>query len=98
VVTGCHSVLVSEFASKEQRAATEEVLGNIYITENKYRLPACVDARSAVYDTAGDYTIYHVALDHNDYYMNYGIFANGLLVESCSRRYLKEMSLMTLIE
>jgi hypothetical protein len=98
VVTGCHSVLVSEFASKDQRAATEEVLGNIYITENKYRLPACVDNRSTVYDTAGDYTIYHVALEHDDYYMNYGIFANGLLVESCSRRYLKEMSLMTLIE
>lgn len=98
VVTGCHSVLVGEFASKEQRAATEEVLGNIYITENKYRLPACVDNRSKVYDTKGDYTIYHLALEHDDYYMNYGIFANGLLVESCSRRYLKEMSLMTLIE
>lgn len=30
--------------------------------------------------------------------MNYGIYANGLLVESCSRRYLKEMSNMSLIE
>ena len=28
----------------------------------------------------------------------YGIYANGLLVESCSQRYLKELSNMDLIE
>jgi len=38
-----------------------------------------------------------VALENDDYYMNYGIYANGLLVESCSKRYLKEESNMELI-
>lgn len=98
VVTGCHSVLVDEFVSPEQRATTAEVLGNIYVTENKYRLPACVDDRSAIYDKPGTYAIYHLALEHDNYYMNYGVYANGLLVETCSKRYLKELSHMTLIE
>jgi uncharacterized protein (UPF0218 family) len=35
------------------------------------------------------YTILHLDLDNEDYYMNYGIYANGLLVETCSQRYLK---------
>jgi len=29
--------------------------------------------------------------------MNYGIYANGLLVESCSKRYLIELSKMEII-
>ena len=75
-----------------------EVNGNTYVTDGKYRLPACADERTSVYDTEGNYTIYHLALENDDYYMNYGIYANGLLVESCSKRYLKELSGMTLIE
>jgi hypothetical protein len=30
--------------------------------------------------------------------MNYGIYANGLLVESCSKRYLAELSGMKLLK
>jgi hypothetical protein len=74
------------------------VNGNIYITDKKYRLPACIDHRATVYETAGTYTIYHLALENDNYYFNYGIYANGLLVETCSQRYLKEYSNMTLIE
>jgi hypothetical protein len=42
--------------------------------------------------------IYHIALENEDYYMNYGIYANGLLVETCSKRYLSELSDMVMIE
>jgi hypothetical protein len=73
-----------------------ELLGDIYVTEKKYRLPACVDERASVYEVPGDYTIYHIALENDNYYWNYGIYANGLLVESCSKRYLKELSGMDL--
>jgi hypothetical protein len=51
-----------------------------------------------VYETPGTYTIYHLALEHDDYYYNYGIYANGLLVETCSKRYLQELANMELIE
>jgi hypothetical protein len=40
------------------------------------------------------YSIYTL----EDYYMNYGIYANGLLVETCSQRYLKKLSGMEIIE
>lgn len=98
IITGCHSILVDEFLSEEQRQRVIEINGKIYVTDNKYRLPVCADPRATVYNTPGTYTIYHLALENDNYYMNYGIYANGLLVESCSKRYLKELSNMTLIE
>ena len=98
IITGCHSILVDSFTSEEQKQQTLEVNGNIYVTDNKYRLPICADSRASVHETPGTYTIYHLALENDDYYMNYGIFANGLLVESCSKRYLTELSSMRLIE
>jgi hypothetical protein len=99
VLTGCHSILVDEFVSEEQKQKAIEINENrLCVTDRKYRLPACVDERTTVYEIPGTYTIYHLALENPDYYMNYGIYANGLLVETCSRRYLKELSGMELIE
>jgi hypothetical protein len=98
VLTGSHSILVDRFADQEERSAVVETLGEIYITDGKARLPACVDLRAAVYEQEGTYTIYHIALDHHDYFMNYGVYANGLLVETCSKRYLKELAGMELLE
>jgi hypothetical protein len=97
IITGCHSILVDEFISEEQRQKTIEVNGDTYVTDRKYRLPACADERASVYEVPGTYTIYHFALENNDYYMNYGVYANGLLVETCSKRYLKELSGMTIM-
>ena len=101
VITGCHSILVENSTSvvnAEQIEKVKEVNGGIYLTDDKLRLPACVDERASVYDIVGNYTIYHLALEHEDYFMNYGIYANGLLVETCSKRYLSELSNMSLIE
>ena len=99
VVTGCHSILVEDFFSEEQREKTMEYnRGRVFITDNHYRLPAFLDDRATIYEPAGTYTIYHLALENDDYYMNYGVYANGLLVETCSKRYLKEKAGMSLIE
>ena len=95
VITGCHSILVDEFKEGE-REKTIKINGDAYVTEKKYRLPACVDDRTTVYETPGNYTIYHFALENDDIYNNYGVYANGLLVESCSIRYLMELSNMTI--
>jgi len=97
VLTGCHSILVDKFASEEERENTINVNGDTFVTDKKYRLPACADERASVYEIPGKYTIYHLALENEDYYTNYGIYANGLLVESCSQRYLKEFSEMTFL-
>ena len=89
---------MDEFESTEQKEKVEKSMGRIYLTDDYYRLPAFIDQRATVYPTAGNYTIYHVALASDSYLGNYGIYANGLLVESCSIRFLKELSEMDLLE
>jgi hypothetical protein len=74
------------------------VNGDVYVTDNKYRLPACVDERTSIYEIPGNYKVYHLALENEDYYMNYGIYANGLLVETASKRSMKELSDMIFLE
>lgn len=98
VITGCHSILVDRFADEDQKEKTIMVNGDTYVTDRKYRLPACVDKKSSVYETKGIYTIYHFALENEDSYMNYGVYANGLLVETCSQMNMKVFSKMTMIE
>jgi surface protein len=97
VITGCHSVLVNNFKDDNQREQTSKILGQIYVTDDKYRLPICLDEKAEVYEKEGSYTVYHIALENENYTWNYGIFANGLLVESCSKRYLKERAGMTVV-
>jgi hypothetical protein len=94
VLTGCHSILVDKFEDDEQRDQTRKINGGIYVTDKKYRLPVCADPRASIYEKAGKYMVYHIALENDDYYMNYGIYANGLLVESTSKRFLDEYKVM----
>jgi hypothetical protein len=92
IITGCHCILINEFESDEQRNKTIEIMNRVFITDDKYRLPACVDNKSIVYEIPGNYTIYHLSLENENEYWNYGIYANGLLVESISKRQLRELS------
>ena len=94
-ITGCHSILVPSMTD-DQWENTKAVHKEIYITDNHFRLIACADEKAEPYNKEGFMNIYHIALEHEDYYMNYGIYANGLLVESCSKRYLMEFSNITL--
>ena len=91
IITGCHSILVDDFKD-DQRDRTLEILSDIYVTDNKYRLPACIDDRTKLSDISGMFMIWHFALENENYFGNYGIWANGLLVETCSKRYLTEIS------
>jgi hypothetical protein len=97
VLTGCHCILVDSIKSEEELEQIIEVNGRLCSTDDKYRLPVCVDERSTVYEVPGTHTIYHMALEHDDYFMNYGIYANGLLVESTSKRFMDTIK-MTLAE
>ena len=90
-LTGYHSILVDNL-TREQRNQTEEIMKKIYITDDKYRLITCLDNRAELIEDEKKYTIYHFALENDNYYYNYGVYANGLLVESSSLRYMKEFS------
>jgi hypothetical protein len=98
VITGCHAILVDNFKDEQEKEKVFNLYKDIYVTEGKYRLPACLDDRSSVYEISDNFTIYHLALENDNYYSNYGIYANGLIVETCSKRYLREIANVQLIE
>ena len=96
IITGCHSILETKLTQKQEEK-TVDLFGELYVTDEKYRLMAYIDDRAKPYEVEGDFSIYHIALENDDYYTNYGIYANGLLVETCSKRTLTELSNMTLL-
>jgi hypothetical protein len=97
IITGSHSILVDKL-TEWQWILTKKTLGDIYVTDNKFRLMAFLDPKTIPYKHTQKVNIWHLALQNNNYYSNYGVYANGgLLVETCSKRYLKELSGMTLI-
>jgi hypothetical protein len=97
VITGCHSILVQEL-TEEERALSLELQGKIYATDRLYRLIAAADKRAQPYEKEGVFNIWHLALENDNYYYNYGIYANGLLVETTSLRMIKEQSGMDLVQ
>jgi len=99
VITGCHNILVDDFKDDDEREESNVVNGKHgdCITEGKYRLPAYVDKLASVYEVSGSYIIYHFALENDDYYMNYGVYANGLLVESTSKRFIDENTMTEIV-
>jgi hypothetical protein len=89
--TGYHSILVNNLTD-EQIEKTREIVSMLFKTDDKYRLIASLDPKAEEITEEGEYTIYHFALEHEDIFMNYGVYANGLLVESNSIRNMKEYS------
>jgi len=94
-ITGCHSILEFPITDK-QKEDTIAHLGELFVTDKKYRLMACVDERAEPWNSENTYTIWHFALEHENDRMNYGVYANGgLLVETCSIYFLKNKSNMS---
>ena len=84
-LTGCHALLVDNISSHQYEKSVQE-LGQLYITDGKYRLMAMLDDKAKPWNKEENVKVWHVCLDHFDPEMNYGIYANGLLVESISER------------
>jgi surface protein len=97
VITGEHSILVDKLSEQEKEGAIQ-FWSKINVTDDKYRLPAFVDEKSIPYEQSGTFNIYHIALEHENEMKNYGVYANGLLVESCCLHNLKNKKGMTLIK
>jgi hypothetical protein len=95
VMTGSHALLVNSLTQGEKEAV-KTFYGKLFITDPMYRFPVSLDTRAEIYEDEGEHTIYHIALENDDLFKNYGIYANGLLVESCSKNYLKNWANMIL--
>ena len=89
VVTGCHALLVDTLTD-QQRNKIIELFGKVYVTDDLYRLMVCIDKEP--YNKEGVFNIWHFSLENSDSYMNYGIWANGILAETSSKRMMKEYS------
>lgn len=96
-ITGNHCILYTKL-DEDLKSRVKSHMNDVYVTEGYYRVPACLDERAESYDKEGPATIWHFALENDSVYENYGVFANGLLVESSSIRYMTELSNMELIE
>jgi hypothetical protein len=93
-ITGCHSILEFPITEKQKEDIIAH-LGKLFVTDKKYRLMAYLDERAEPWDSKGIYKIWHFALENPDESMNYGVYANGgLLVETCSIRFLQKKSNM----
>lgn len=95
-ITGEHCTLHRKLSHEFEENVIKH-MGDIYITEYQYRVPACIDERAVPYEGTGPATIWHFALENHNIYHNYGVYANGLLVESCSIQYLTELSNMEFV-
>lgn len=95
-ITGCHSILVDHL-SEEARQTTQRDTGKIFATEEKYRLMAYIDPKAEPYKKAGEFQIWHLSLENDHYFANYGVYANGLLVESASKRMMRDYSGMKFV-
>ena len=97
ILTGNHSILVDQI-SEEQREKTKQITGDVFYTDGKIRLLAQLDDRADEYFDNEAHNIYHLALENDNPFKNYGIYANGgLLVETASIRTMEEMSGMDLL-
>ena len=83
-------------SSELRQEVKKETKGKIYCTDEKYRVMAYLDKKTKPYRKEGDFEIWHFSLEHPDDYMNYGIYANGLLVETASKRMMADYSDMIL--
>ena len=96
IVTGCHSLLVDKIEPKYKEKHIK-LMKELYVTSGKYRLMAFIDEKAEPYISPGDQEIWHLALEHENTACNYGIYANGLLVETASIDTMRETGGLVLI-
>ena len=97
-LTGEHCLLYKKSEiSEAKRREVREHMGDDYITETFHRVPACLDEKREAYRGHGPATIWHFALEHNNLYNNYAVWANGILVETCSIDFLTKKARLELV-
>ena len=98
VITGFHARLVDEYKDHEEMEKAGELVHEEDKVDNKFKLPAYIDESSSVYEEKGFHNVYHVVLENENVKGKYGIYANGMLVESCSQFDMINYSNMKMIE
>ena len=99
IISGGHSILVEDFETEEQKSENMKYFGEeLPKVDGLYRLLTCVNEKALPYKEKGTFEIYHLALENQELDKAYGIYANGLLVESCSINHFTERGGLELLE
>jgi hypothetical protein len=85
IITGGHSILVDDISEEEEKIQYSVYGMTNQSIEDKQLLLACVSDKFEKIMDKKIYNIYHIVLENDDLYSNYGIYANdGILTESIS--------------
>jgi hypothetical protein len=90
VLTGRHTILVNDLHKEHlngYKFARHDKLCN------KYKLPCIANEKAKLYNKNGLFKIWSFCLKTEDERKNFGIYANGLLVESTSKRDIKSIEM-----
>jgi len=94
-VTGSHCRLVDSVTALEISNILSK-LGSLYVTDDKIRLPACIDSLAKPYEKEeSDEVVYHICLEHSHPNLNYGIYANDRLMETCQKSCMEKNMIVT---
>jgi hypothetical protein len=91
VITGGHSVLRDD-VNGEELTRIRKSFGGLFFTEGKIRLAAMDDDTAIPYPVRGNFNIYNFVLAASNDHTNYGVFANGVLVESSFPYWVEQMT------
>jgi hypothetical protein len=84
-ITGGHPILVDKnrlHKEIENKLFELAEMGSPIITEDKYRVFACIHPKAELWNNEGIKEVFDFVLENNDPYKNYGIYVNGILTES----------------
>jgi len=95
-VTGSHAILkesITEVENKKMLRLLNKLVDYKYnrMLDEKHKVIACFDNQFEQYNEQGYFNIYHIVLENNgDVEKNYGIYANGILVESTNEKTIEK--------
>jgi hypothetical protein len=92
IVTGGHSILVDEMTESELAKNIEYFNNTISKIDGKQLLLAAASEKFTALENSNEYTFYNFCLENDsDDEARYGVWANGVLVETPSIKFLKEV-------
>jgi len=91
IITGGHSILVDDMTESEFKKNSEYFNNTNPKIDDKQLLLAAASEKFTALENNNEYTFYNFCLENDsDDESRYGVWANGVLVETPSKQFLKE--------
>jgi len=90
-ITGGHSCLVNKL-TKTQEDETIKIWNKLHMIDDKYLLLTVLNEAFTKHTITEPVKVYHFVLENENIENSYGVYANGLLVESMSQQFFDNYS------